>query len=42
VEFHTEKEMRELQGVGTALKEMRVVDHRPAANGAAKTEVPHG
>jgi phenylacetate-coenzyme A ligase PaaK-like adenylate-forming protein len=42
VEFHTEKEMRELQGVGTALKEMRVVDHRPAANGASKTGVPHG
>jgi len=42
VAFHTEKEMRELQGVGTALKEMRVVDHRPAANGAAKPGVPHG
>ncbi len=42
VEFHTENEMRELQGVGTALKEMRVVDHRPAANGAAKPGVHHG
>ena len=42
VEFHTEKEMRDLQGVGTALKEMRVVDHRPAANGASKSGVPHG
>ena len=42
VEFHSEKEMRDLQGVGTALKEMRVVDHRPAANGAVKPGVTHG
>ena len=42
VEFHSEKEMRELQGVGTALKEMRVVDHRPTTNGASKPGVPHG
>ena len=44
VEFHTEAEMRELQGVGTALKEMRVVDHRPGNGRApsAKPEVPHG
>ena len=34
VEFHSEAGMRELQGVGTALKEMRVVDHRPASRGA--------
>jgi phenylacetate-coenzyme A ligase PaaK-like adenylate-forming protein len=44
VEFHTEREMRELQGVGTALKEMRVVDHRPGSAGAAasKPGVHHG
>jgi phenylacetate-coenzyme A ligase PaaK-like adenylate-forming protein len=44
VEFHTEAEMRILQGVGTALKEMRVVDHRPsgARAPAQKPEVPHG
>ena len=44
VEFHSEAEMRELQGVGTALKEMRVVDHRPAMDRALspKPEVPHG
>ena len=44
VEFHTDSEMRELQGVGTALKEMRVVDHRPSVAGssASKPEVPHG
>jgi hypothetical protein len=29
VVFHTVEEMRELQGVGTQLKEQRVVDHRP-------------
>jgi phenylacetate-coenzyme A ligase PaaK-like adenylate-forming protein len=27
--FHTEEEMRRLQGVGIQLKEQRVVDHRP-------------
>lgn len=27
--FHNEDEMRDLQGVGTALKEQRLVDHRP-------------
>ena len=34
IEFHTEEEMRRLQGVGTLLKEQRVVDHRPAARPA--------
>ena len=34
--FHTVEEMRRMQGVGTALKEQRVVDHRPSA--AAKVE----
>jgi phenylacetate-coenzyme A ligase PaaK-like adenylate-forming protein len=44
VEFHSESEMRELQGVGTALKEMRVIDHRPPIAGSSvpKPEVPHG
>lgn len=43
VEFHTEDEMRELQGVGTALKEMRVVDHRPGAPASAsKPGARHG
>ncbi len=27
--FHNEAELRRLQGVGIALKEQRVVDHRP-------------
>jgi phenylacetate-CoA ligase len=31
VEFHTNDEMRRLQGVGTLLKEQKVVDHRPGA-----------
>ncbi len=29
IEFHSVEEMRRLQGVGTQLKEQRVVDHRP-------------
>lgn len=33
IEFHTEDEMKTLQGTGTQLKEQRIVDHRPAANG---------
>ncbi len=31
VVFHTAPEMRDLQGVGTQLKEQKIVDHRPAA-----------
>ena len=30
IEMHTIEELRQLQGVGTQLKEQRVVDHRPA------------
>jgi phenylacetate-CoA ligase len=42
IEFHTEEELRQLQGVGTQLKEQRVVDHRPAASeSAAANEVFH-
>jgi phenylacetate-CoA ligase len=37
IEFHTLDEMRALQGVGRELKECRLVDHRPAASGTAKT-----
>lgn len=32
--FHTAAEMRQLQGVGQQIKEQRIVDHRPPANGA--------
>jgi len=35
IEFHSEEEIRRLQGVGTQLKEQRVVDRRPPPNGAA-------
>jgi phenylacetate-CoA ligase len=31
IEFHSEEELRRMQGVGTQLKEQRVVDHRPNA-----------
>ncbi len=31
IEVHSTEELRERQGVGTQLKEQRVVDHRPAA-----------
>ena len=34
IEFHTSDEMRALQGVGTELKECKLVDHRPMVSGA--------
>jgi phenylacetate-coenzyme A ligase PaaK-like adenylate-forming protein len=34
IEFHTSDEMKALQGTGTQLKEMRIVDHRPNGNGS--------
>ncbi len=33
--FHDAAEMRQLQGVGVVIKEQKVVDHRPRANGDA-------
>jgi phenylacetate-CoA ligase len=41
VVFHTAEEMRELQGVGTLLKEQRVVDHRPKSVGEAQPVPAH-
>jgi hypothetical protein len=41
VVFHTAEEMRELQGVGTQLKEQRVVDHRPRSQVKAPTVHTH-
>jgi phenylacetate-coenzyme A ligase PaaK-like adenylate-forming protein len=35
--FHTADEIRRLQGVGVALKEQKLVDHRPQAPGSAPT-----
>ncbi len=35
--FHDPAEMRQLQGVGVVMKEQKIVDHRPRANG----DVPH-
>jgi hypothetical protein len=37
IEFHSEEELRRLQGVGTQLKEQRVVDHRPTMSVATAT-----
>ena len=37
IEFQSEEELRRLQGVGTQLKEQRVVDHRPGPNGAGSS-----
>lgn len=34
IEFHTEAEIRELQGVGKLIKEDKVVDHRPKVEAA--------
>jgi phenylacetate-coenzyme A ligase PaaK-like adenylate-forming protein len=39
--FHTAQEMRELQGVGTQLKEQRVVDHRPKLESSEETSPIH-
>jgi phenylacetate-CoA ligase len=33
--FHTAPELRRMQGVGTQLKEQKIVDHRPDAMQAA-------
>jgi hypothetical protein len=33
--FHDPAEMRQLQGVGVVMKEQKIVDHRPRANGDA-------
>jgi len=43
IQFHTEEEMRRMQGVGAALKEQRVVDHRPrsAAPAEESTQLTH-
>ena len=35
--FHDDDEIRMLQGVGTLIKEQKIVDHRPAAQAPAKT-----
>jgi phenylacetate-coenzyme A ligase PaaK-like adenylate-forming protein len=43
--FHSEDELRRMQGVGAQLKEQRVVDHRPKAgtvNGATAPMEAHG
>lgn len=44
IEFHDAATMRELQGVGTQLKEQKVVDHRPQSGGkpamATSAETP--
>ena len=37
IQFHTLDEMRELQGVGTELKERKLVDHRPSADRTVMT-----
>jgi len=39
IEFHTSDEMRHLQGVGTLLKEQKLVDHRPKMPEVAKNGV---
>jgi hypothetical protein len=45
IEFHTADEMRVLHQVGVALKEQKVVDHRPKAGAPAPpaaTELANG
>lgn len=38
--FQSEEELRKMQGVGSALKEARVVDHRPKASATIETASP--
>ena len=40
IEFHPVEELQRRQGVGTQLKEQRVVDHRPAATPQSATSIP--
>jgi phenylacetate-coenzyme A ligase PaaK-like adenylate-forming protein len=40
IEFHTAEEMRDKQGVGTQLKEQRIVDHRPKSGADLKSANP--
>ncbi len=38
--FHDADEIRRLQGVGVLIKEQKIVDHRPRANGGAMENLP--
>lgn len=40
--FHNADDIRRLQGVGVALKEQKVVDHRPPAHGTAPGNTSNG
>jgi len=39
IQFHTADEMQRLQGVGTLLKEQKLVDHRPLAESSTRPPV---
>ena len=39
IEFHDIETMRQLQGVGVLMKELKVVDHRPKTNGSESNGV---
>jgi hypothetical protein len=41
IQFHTVEALRIKQGVGTQLKEQRVVDHRPGASGGNSINSPN-
>lgn len=40
IEFHSAEELRDLQGVGKELKELRLVDHRPTASDHGHSNLP--
>jgi len=40
IEFHDAETLRRLQGLGVLIKEQKIVDHRPDANGSAKAPEP--
>jgi len=42
IDFHTSDEMKTLQGTGTQLKELRIVDHRPTSNGNGARQAVNG
>jgi phenylacetate-coenzyme A ligase PaaK-like adenylate-forming protein len=41
IEFHSVEDLRGMQGVGTQLKEQRVVDHRPKSENATNLSSPN-
>ena len=41
IEFHSAEDLRQMQGVGTLLKEQRLIDHRPKSAVDSKSLSPN-